>query len=99
MWQILSSNYAKLLGIDMGIQVVGWIVAVIFKTEKFYDLTGNQPIHKLATNSLNSQLISRLIDVHHHGSSQLQLEYHEIQEAIHPIAHGHGLGIQVISIF
>jgi len=41
MWQILSSNYAKLLGIDMGIQVVGWIVAVIFKTEKFYDLTGS----------------------------------------------------------
>jgi hypothetical protein len=35
-----TSYYGKLFLVDMGIQWVGWIIATIFKTEKFYDLTG-----------------------------------------------------------
>ncbi len=35
-----TSYYGKLFLVDMGIQWVGWIFATVFKTEKFYDLTG-----------------------------------------------------------
>ena len=37
---LATSYYGKLFLVDMGIQWVGWIFATIFKTEKFYDLTG-----------------------------------------------------------
>ena len=37
---VLSSPIGRIFVIDIGIQWAGWIVAVIFKTEKFYDLTG-----------------------------------------------------------
>ena len=45
MMEILSTIFGSSMGriflIDIGIQWVGWIFAVAFKTEKFYDLTGN----------------------------------------------------------
>ncbi len=37
---LATSYYGKLFMVDMGIQWAGWIIATIFKTEKFYDLTG-----------------------------------------------------------
>ena len=37
---LATSYYGKLFLVDMGIQWVGWIFATVFKTEKFYDLTG-----------------------------------------------------------
>lgn len=37
---LFSSSIGKIFLIDIGIQWVGWVVAVAFKTEKFYDLTG-----------------------------------------------------------
>ncbi len=46
MWSTLTSlatsYYGKLFAIDMGVQWVGWLLAVTFKTEKFYDLTGEE---------------------------------------------------------
>ena len=38
---IFGSSIGKIFLIDIGIQWVGWAFAVAFKTEKFYDLTGN----------------------------------------------------------
>ena len=38
---IFGSSLGKIFLIDIGIQWVGWAFAVAFKTEKFYDLTGN----------------------------------------------------------
>ena len=35
-----TSYYGKLFLVDMGIQWIGWIFATAFRTEKFYDLTG-----------------------------------------------------------
>ena len=37
---IFGSSIGKIFLIDIGIQWVGWAFAVAFKTEKFYDLTG-----------------------------------------------------------
>ena len=37
---IATSYYGKLFILDMGIQWVGFLFATKFKTEKFYDLTG-----------------------------------------------------------
>ncbi|XP_040582373.1 uncharacterized protein [Lepeophtheirus salmonis] len=34
-------KYLTALGVDFGIQAVGWIVSIIFKTEKNYDLFGS----------------------------------------------------------
>jgi len=38
---IFGSSMGRIFVIDIGIQWVGWIFAVAFKTEKFYDLTGS----------------------------------------------------------
>lgn len=38
---LLSNSVASLLALDMGIQWVGWSVAALLKTEKFYDLAGS----------------------------------------------------------
>jgi hypothetical protein len=46
-----TSYYGKLFLVDMGIQWVGWIIATIFKTEKFYDLTGLKSL--MILNSIN----------------------------------------------
>ena len=44
---IFGSSIGKIFLIDIGIQWVGWAFAVAFKTEKFYDLTGNFPYYLL----------------------------------------------------
>ena len=36
-----SSSWLQLLAIDMAVQLGGWSVAAMTKTEKFYDLTGS----------------------------------------------------------
>lgn len=36
----MGSTLAKCAVTDLGIQWVGWAVASVFKTEKFYDLAG-----------------------------------------------------------
>eukprot|EP00095_Tigriopus_kingsejongensis_P002187 maker-scaffold861_size87375-snap-gene-0.21 protein:Tk02187 transcript:maker-scaffold861_size87375-snap-gene-0.21-mRNA-1 annotation:"PREDICTED: uncharacterized protein LOC100203306" len=38
---LLQSSWFRLVAIDFGIQWVGCILAIVFKTEKFYDLTGS----------------------------------------------------------
>eukprot|EP00096_Caligus_rogercresseyi_P002458 TRINITY_DN1458_c0_g2_i1.p1 TRINITY_DN1458_c0_g2~~TRINITY_DN1458_c0_g2_i1.p1 ORF type:complete len:266 (-),score=52.05 TRINITY_DN1458_c0_g2_i1:95-892(-) len=35
------TKYLTCLGIDFGIQAVGWIISTVFKTEKIYDLFGS----------------------------------------------------------
>lgn len=49
-WACAYSSYAKLFLIDIGIQWAGATAAIIFKTEKFYDLLG------AVTNILLAQL-------------------------------------------
>ncbi len=34
--------FGKLIKIDFGIQLIGWIISAKFRTEKFFDLTGRK---------------------------------------------------------
>jgi hypothetical protein len=34
--------FGKLIPIDFGIQLIGWIISAKFRTEKFFDLTGTK---------------------------------------------------------
>jgi len=36
-----QQNYLIIAGIDVGLQVIGWLISYCFQTEKIYDLTGS----------------------------------------------------------
>ncbi len=39
-WLSSSSPWLRLLAVDFGVQLIGWVAAATFKTEKFYDVVG-----------------------------------------------------------
>ena len=41
---IFNNELLRLLGVSIGVQWVGCTAAVLLKTEKFYDLTGTEPL-------------------------------------------------------
>ena len=41
------TSLLQLFLLDMAIQTVAWAVAVVAKTEKFYDITGGERTRKL----------------------------------------------------
>ena len=36
----MGQQFGRLVGIDFGIQSIGWALSTALRTEKFYDLTG-----------------------------------------------------------
>jgi hypothetical protein len=39
----MGLQFGKLIGIDVAIQFIGWLISAKFRTEKFFDLTGTKP--------------------------------------------------------
>jgi len=74
---VANSYYGKLFILDMGIQWVGWLFAITFKTEKFYDITGNLRKELLAVIVL-SFLRFRVSDVHHFDILELPVKWKEL---------------------
>ncbi|CAF0785349.1 unnamed protein product [Rotaria sp. Silwood1] len=37
----MGLQFGRLIGVDLAIQFIGWIISVKFRTEKYYDLTGS----------------------------------------------------------
>ncbi|KAL3831371.1 hypothetical protein ACJMK2_023124 [Sinanodonta woodiana] len=51
-YSIMGNTFGKAVAIDFGIQWACWLVASIFKTEKFYDLAGSGTFFLLAYQTL-----------------------------------------------
>ena len=53
-----QQNYLIIAGIDVGLQVIGWLISYCFQTEKIYDLTGKCWFYSCVLTILKQQKFS-----------------------------------------